>query len=302
MNKEFDRQFSITNFPFKTLLDSESVEALKVEFSNAPLKADIHKYALQYWQESDFKPGKFEEMRTKDGRTLSDIDEEYYKLLGKNKLPKKYYTPDITKTNMVEKLTAIGGVFSALQDYVLQPIAIDPVSLKTEAENAAKSILNIVSQIDYLPLRQSIQTAILNNYENAGLVSERIAHHLLNEKYNDAGRTESYKRLKLYFNNFMLENYKSQTNDLLQIEKYLTKINQAISDLNIVPELTDRQISGFIDGCIFANTLPDVGKTELLKAVYKKIGKPCPQNLRFRSDQTAYADFFKKTKIYYGVK
>ena len=61
MNKEFDRQFSITNFPFKTLLDSESVEALKVEFSNAPLKADIHKYALQYWQESDFKPGKFEE-------------------------------------------------------------------------------------------------------------------------------------------------------------------------------------------------------------------------------------------------
>ena len=127
---------------------------------------------------------------------------------------------------MVEKLTAIGGVFSALQDYVLQPIAIDPVSLKTEAENAAKSILNIVSQIDYLPLRQSIQTAILNNYEKCWLGIWKNCAPSSEWKYNDAGRTESYKRLKLYFNNFMLENYKSQTNDLLQIENTLTKINR----------------------------------------------------------------------------
>ena len=92
MNKDFDRQFSLTNFPFKTVLDADSIEALEIEFNNAPLKADIHKYSLQYWQESDFKPGRVEEMRTKDGRTLSDVDDEYFKLLSKNKLPKKYYT------------------------------------------------------------------------------------------------------------------------------------------------------------------------------------------------------------------
>lgn len=302
MNKDFDRQFSLTNFPFKTVLDADSIEALEIEFNNAPLKADIHKYSLQYWQESDFKPGRVEEMRTKDGRTLSDTDEEYYKLLGKNKLPKKYYTHDITKTNMVEKLTSIGGVFSGMQDYVLQPIAIDPVSLKTEAENAAKSILNIVSQIEYKPLQKTLMDSLVTNDENIGLETEKTTQILMNGKYEDAGRTDNYKRLKLYFNNFIIENYRVQTKDLAQIEKHLTKIDQAISDLNIVPELTDRQISGFIDGCIFANTLPDIGKTELLKAMYKKIGKPIPENLRFRSDQTAYTDFFKITKKYYGVK
>lgn len=232
MNKDFDRQFSITNFPFKTVLDADSIDALKIEFINAPLKADIHKYALQYWQESDFKPGRFEEMRTKDGRTLSEVDDEYYKLLSKNKLPKKYYTRDLTKTNMVEKLTAIGGVFSALQDYVLQPIAIDPVSLKTEAENAAKSILNIVSQIDHLPLRQSIVNFILGNNENMRLTIENA----INEKCNDAGRTESYKRLKLYFNNYIL-GLSDKPEVVLPLENIVT---ENISDIkNAIRELKE---------------------------------------------------------------
>lgn len=234
MNKDFDRQFSLTNFPFKTVLDADSIEALEIEFNNAPLKADIHKYSLQYWQESDFKPGRVEEMRTKDGRTLSDVDDEYFKLLSKNKLPKKYYTRDLTKTNMVEKLTAIGGVFSALQDYVLQPIAIDPVSLKTEAENAAKSILNIVSQIEYKPLQKTLIDSLVSNNENIGLVSEKMMDYLLNEKYNDAGRTESYKRLKLYFNNYIL-GLSDKTEALLPLEN-ISDIKNAIQELKETTE------------------------------------------------------------------
>jgi hypothetical protein len=85
-------------------------------------------------------------------------------------------------------------------------------------------------------------------------------------------------------------------------ETKISIIKEAIKDLSITKDCSDRIITGFIDACKLAHALPEISNTILMNVIYFEIGKPVTKPPKPRTDQKAYFDSLKATKNYFGIK
>lgn len=79
-------------------------------------------------------------------------------------------------------------------------------------------------------------------------------------------------------------------------------IREALKDLHITKNNSERQITGFIDGCKKANALPQLNSTDLMKIIYSEINKEYRAGTKPRYDKETYITSFKSTKDYFGIK
>ncbi|WP_152269639.1 hypothetical protein [Agriterribacter humi] len=85
-------------------------------------------------------------------------------------------------------------------------------------------------------------------------------------------------------------------------ESKISVIKEAIKDLNITKDLSERAITGFINGCKEADALPQINDTDLLRIVFNEIGKTYGKTNKPRYDKDTYSRFLKDTKRYFGIK
>jgi hypothetical protein len=78
-------------------------------------------------------------------------------------------------------------------------------------------------------------------------------------------------------------------------------IKEALKDLSITKDCSDRVISGFVDGCKFAHALPEIPSIKLMRVIFNEIKKPYNKNLKHHTDQPNYSKSWKETKKYFGV-
>lgn len=76
-------------------------------------------------------------------------------------------------------------------------------------------------------------------------------------------------------------------------------VKDALVELNITAELSDYQISGFVNASIESNVLPRKKAVDLLKLIYKEINKEVPDGLRVRTGTSGYNDIYRKTIEFY---
>ncbi len=74
-----------------------------------------------------------------------------------------------------------------------------------------------------------------------------------------------------------------------------------MKDLAIVNRSSEREITGFIDGCKDANALPEISATDLMKAIYHELGKEYNDNSKPRYDKATYTNSLRRTKEYFKI-
>ncbi len=87
-----------------------------------------------------------------------------------------------------------------------------------------------------------------------------------------------------------------------QMESKVIIVKEAIKDLNITSQLSERQLTGFVIGCKEAGALPQINDTDLLRVIFNEIEKPYKASNKPRYDQKPYKRFYDNTKKYFGTK
>lgn len=322
MNNDFKREFDEMQsqgwriMPFGELFKDNValMGTLEDQFNAAPLKRSYYKYIRKDISDKELQ----EDHGKKNIGYSSEMDARLQALINEcdtlhasGKLNKKYYVNDIEQTNIVIQLKAIGDKYKMLQDYIVKHGNSEPINLKTETEAIGKQIIADVNAIAYHPLRKMVVEYILNDTENIGLTVESMVSGWQNKQYEDAGRTDNYKRLKMYFDNYLRENFNHniknapvKLDDLFKKDKArVSIIREAIKDLNITNSSSERNVTGFIDAAKQAGAFPlHVENTTLLRIIYKEIEKPFTDKTKPRYDLGAYTNYFRLTKKYFGIK
>lgn len=231
MKTDFEREFNEMQsqgwrlMPFGELFrnSNEFMGVLEKQFNEAPFKKSYYKFIRKDISDKELQEdygkkciGYSSEMDERLRNLINDCDA----LFVAGKLSQKYFVRDIEQTNIVIQLKAIGKNFDLLKKYIAKHGNADPVNLKTETEALGKQILDDVKAIDYLPLQNAIVKSMISDKENMHLIIEEAVSGWSNEKYEDAGRGENYKRLKVYFDNYLKDKY--QQDETIET-KYTTK-------------------------------------------------------------------------------
>lgn len=230
-SRDFERDWNRVNFPFQSIVGKNDNlrQGLFEEFCQTERIPCINLYWNNFYTEEQIHAG-FEEDHSyipikknvpngmfvcadfvRESETTQDLNRlrvDFYELLAGQKLPKKFYRHTITKTETFETLSAIQKVIDDLENIVIGEFPTDPVSLNLEAGNVSKKLVELLHELKYKELADSVFNAIISNDENMTIASMSIAVKLFGEddkKFKAA--YDKYRRLRMYFVNKMKELY-----------------------------------------------------------------------------------------------
>ncbi len=226
---DFEREYRKATFPYKEIISSKKDlrNSLFAEFLTTKQKPCFDLYLYEHYTEKQLNEGFAEAHKqtpsyVSNGKKeiiaasfvqstpfesrVNELYSEYINKVGKNTLETKYHCFDLEATNTVKTLNEIGKLIEKLKKVLLTHDVID---YDTETRNFATTILALMERLEYQELRDGVFSEILNDKENFFI---HLEHYLNTNK--ESNLNDKYSRLKMYFDNYLKEGYRSsQKND-----------------------------------------------------------------------------------------
>jgi|GEM_PF-5604757 len=284
--RDFVREYRKATFPYKEIisLKKDLRNALFAEFITTKPKHCFELYLLDPYKAKHYTAKQLNDGLNKANKKLPrykyrlsetaiaapvvkitriesrilKINREFKKKVDNNTLDAKYYCFDLEATNTVKTLNEIAKVIELFKKVLITHNITD---YDTEAKHTSKTVLSLIESLDCESLSDSVFKELINGKDNF-IIQIKGGNNQSNLKDN-------YSRLKMYFDNYLKEGYRSNKKNDAEETKETSKaiyINE-----KIILELHKSLAPKFINSEALLKLLKGHDITELVQFKFKAL-------------------------------